>query len=134
MSSSSTPRQQPEDPLKKTYAVSRRFLERQEEIWALEEKLQRLKANQNRDLERYPYLGNIVGLVRKAAAPGDKKEAQKKRKAEDESMEGVTSTASKTSTPHERLAKKLAQNKSKEQQAEKAHAAELLKGAAHDKF
>lgn len=134
MSSAPSPKQPSEDPLKRTYAVSRRFLERQEEIWALEEKLTKMRATQNRDLERYPYLGNIVGLVRKAAAPVEKKEAKKKRKAEDESMEGVTSTATKTSTVHERLAKKLAQNKSTEQQAEKAHAAELFKGSAHDKF
>jgi hypothetical protein len=120
--------------LQKNTSVARRYFQRQEEIWKLEEELKKLHAFQKRDLAKYPFLGNLVGTVRKAS--GDKTAAEsKKRKTEaDAEMEGVTTTSSSSSTPKERIAKRLAQNRPAGQAAEKALHKEQSAHLAQDKF
>jgi hypothetical protein len=134
MSEASSQQNNPENTLAKNTSVARRYFQRQEEIWELEEKLKRLHAFQKRDLEKYPFLGNLVGTVRKASADKSAVESKKRKASEDNKMEGVAATSSSSSTPKERIAKKLAQSRPTEQAAEKALQNEKAKAQAQDRF
>jgi len=122
-----------EDKVVRHFAVARSYLSRQEEIWDLEKKLEVLRTRQKSSLAKYPWLGNLVGIVRKSVVPEKEKEDKKKRKSPDESME-IDSSAGPSSTPRERLAKRLAQNREKVVAAEKQAHTELLKETSHNKF
>jgi phage-related minor tail protein len=133
MSSASSKPTESSNSLQKNYTISRRFLARQEEIWRLEEELKKLHELQRRDLKKHPFLGNIVGIVRKSSSDKPPEESKKRKPEEDADMAEVASVSS-SSTARDRIAKKLAQDRPAVAAAEKARHSEISKAVAQDKF
>jgi hypothetical protein len=120
--------------LEKNFTLARRFLARQEEIWKLEKDLKKLHEAQKEALAAHPFLGNIVGTLRKTSGSKPAAESKKRKVDEDADMAEVASVFSSSSTARERIAKKLAQDRPIVAAAEKASSFEKLKSAAQDKF
>jgi len=108
-SSSSAPPKVDKEPMTEAEAttLAANFLGTESRIRKLEQELKDLKEKNARRLAAHPYLGNLLGVVRKRAS--EKKPAPetkgKKRTTEDEEMEGTSPVPKKKAAPEKREAK-----------------------------
>jgi len=115
--------------------LAKNFLARQVEIDNLQIELEKLRKRQKADLAKNPFLGNMIGVIRKASTTDEVAEARKKkRKAEDSEMEDVEKKKVSSSTPKERLQKLLNEKKPEQISAEKAKQTERLREESAFKF
>lgn len=115
--------------------LARNFLARQVEIEELQISLEKLRKKQKADLAKNPFLGNMIGVIRKASSTDEAAEARKKkRKAEDVHMEEEPAPKVATSTAKERITRRLNEKKPDQIAAEKSEYTAKLRDHAQDKF
>lgn len=115
--------------------LAKNFLARQVEIEELQNQLERLRKKQKADLAKNPFLGNMIGVIRKASSTEEATaERKKKRKAEDVHMEEEPAPKVASSTAKERITRRLNEKKPDQIAAEKSEYTAKLRDHAQDKF
>lgn len=113
--------------------LAKNFLARQVEIEELQIALEKLRKRQKSDLAKNPFLGNMVGVIRKASSTEEAAEARKRKRAEDVQMEEEPAPKVANTSAKDRIAKRLAEKRPDQIAAEKSEYVSKLRDHAHDK-
>jgi len=110
------------------------YLQLQEEIREHEALLKKKRERSKRLLAQHPYLGNVVGLLRKETKEEEEPQNKKAKIASSTSSTSPGSTSAPSPSARERIRKVIAQKQGETSRAEKSTHQEQLRAASQDKF
>jgi hypothetical protein len=134
MSTSAKPSKISKDLETLNLRLAKNFLARQVEIEELQNQIEKLRKKQKADLAKNPFLGNMIGVIRKASSTDEAVEAKKRKRTEDVQMEEEPAPKVAGPSAKERIAKRIAQKRPDQDAAEKQEYTAKLRDHAQDKF